>query len=1483
MTFISSTKYLILSLLLLLLTACGDGSNSGFPTADCGGEGNLCVSEFTITPNNAAVLINDSQTYQAIATLTDGSALDISERVTWAVDNAAIATLSVAGSIVATGVADGIAIITGQYRGMNASAQLSVGIITFSIMPSTATILTDMQQNYQAFAIFPNGVQIEITEQVAWASDNSAIATINDAGSLVTATGLSEGLATISASYNGNAIDAQLNVINSTAETLLITPASAVMPLGTAQQYSAFLTTSSGDVIDVSTTVNWQVVDESIATIDTAAWLTATKTGSTEITADIVHSNNTLTASSALTVNNAQLNTIAITPVDGVYPVGKIGVYRANAYYTDGSVIDVTRETTWHVADTSIGTIVESGIFAGDSVALSPGKTTISANFQALSSQTNVEVTAAKTIKLSISPIDASTPVGTQLAYQGYALYSDGSKRNITALAAWSSSESSIAAIGFTGALSGIANALAIGTSTISINYDGLAASTSLTVTSAVVTNVQISPLNPSVPVGIEGQFTAIAYYSDKTTVDVTHSANWTVDDYSIAAVIPNGKFAGYAKALSEGSNQLTASYSGQVVSTNITVTAATLSSLSLSPSTAEIPAGTTQQYQLFGIFSDGSNHELTAFSSFQTSNNSSASIDSNGLATAHNDAANPITITASYNSMQAAATLIVTAGLLERIEVTPAEISIPVNHKGQLYARAFYTDGSSADITYLATWSLDDGDIASVDNTSADAGEVLGISQGMVTVTASYLGKTATTNVLITATVLESVSITPITKTIAAGLTQQYTLTAEYSDKTSTDVTKISDWLSSDPATVSIDSVGLATSYFEGKVTITGTYQGMSASATLTITGAELLTIQVTPNDPKEPLGTEGKFTATAYYTDGYATDISRNATWSSLDDSIVHITTSGIGGGQASANKLGVSVITATFLGKSNFTTATVTEAVLESLVVSPASAEVPQGTSYQYRADGIYSDKVVKDLTNTANWQTGDDSFATTNSTGLAKGEAQGVTSIIASIGAISASAEIKVTPPAIDHLEVSPSSSQLPLGTGTKLTAYAYNSTGMKTDISNDADWQVLATGIENIHVDNTATNGGFVSSIAIGNGTVEVSYAGLTATAEVDVTNATVESLSINPLDAEINFPGSQQYTAMATLTDATVVDYTKTVYWHSSDKTVATVDAIHLDTLGLATAVSNGSTTVKASFGPIFTETLLTVTLLGGGIDSIQILPHVNHIVVGEKVQLTCSIIHVDTTITGCTDDVVWTMADDSIAHVEPTGSNGGLVTGLKSGTTRVFASYNGVTSSNFDGQVTVTEPVLVLESIHVSPSSVNKAIDQATHFSATGTYNNGDTENITNEVNWSLSNTSVAVINDSGRVIGKKQGSTQVIASLDGISDEGTANISGRIFVSARLEPSNISLKIGENIDIKCEVLYGYPPSGSNPSQGNMTNEVTWNFKYSIDNVGTISNAPGSKGHFEATKVGSNTVQCLIPAANGSFYSGSTTVTVSN
>lgn len=1281
MNYIHNIKLAILSLLLIILSGCdSDSNNTGFPSG-CGGANNLCVSALTITPNKSAVLVNGQQSYKAIATLTDDSKLDITDKVTWSVDNVAIATLEVEGSnVIATGVTDGLVTIIANYHDSNARAELLVGEISVSITPTVSTILTGMEQRYQAFATFPNGLQLDVTSQLTWQSTNTTVASISQTDNGVKVKGLTEGAVSISANYQNKSIYSQLNVVNSTLETLIIAPATTVLPKGTTKQYSAFLTTNSGDVIDVTTQVAWQVANNAIANIDDEALLSALNTGSTQIRATLVYNAKTLNASASLTVSNAQLNSIAITPVNGVFPVGKIGGYHAMGNFSDGSVIDITRVSTWTIANSNVAQIIPTGFFAGDTIALAAGKTTVSATFNNMTASTSLEITNAEIVNVSISPEEVTSPLGTKVAYSAYARYSDGSKQDITQLATWTSSNPKIVAIEFSRALSGVANSLAVGKTDVSVSFAGLNKSTSHTVSEAVIESLQIIPLNSNVPVGAEGQFTAIAHYSDKSTADVTQSANWQVDNYSVAAVIPNGAGAGYAKALKEGTTQLSVKFAEQTASTLITVSAATLESISLTPAIAETPAGTTIQYQLFGIYSDGTTHNLSTFADYQTSDNTLVTINSDGLATAHQYNEKPVIILASYNGLQTKSKLKVTAGLLDRIEVTPASQSIAIGHKGKLQARAFYSDNTSLDITPQATWSVNDGDIASVDNTQADSGTVLGLSEGTVTVTANFAGKTATNKTNVTSAVLESVTISPIKSTLVAGLSKQYTLIAQFSDHTNVDVTELSTWQSSDTNIAAIDTIGLVQSYKEGNVSITGSYQGLSSSANLSVLDILLTSLQVTPENPNEPVGSRGYFTATAFFNNGLNTDVTRSTTWSSSNTNVVSIVASGTKAGQANADEVGTATIRATYRGMTTATIATVTKAELINIVITPSTASVVQGMQYQFIATGIYSDNSYKNITNEVNWQTSDTNVANINNDGLASGEQQGTVKVTAKYQGKQAQATLVVSAPVITRLVVIPTTNTLPVGSSASYQAIAYDSTGKDYEVSNTADWRVVNQTIA--HVDNTEQKGGFVTALSIGTSQIVVSFSGMTETVNVIVTPAKLTSLTISPTDITIIDGNTQTYVATAHFTDATNLVVTKESSWLSTQPLVASISSN-----GSAIAVTKepGVTNIQATYLGMTTQTSLTVQ--EKEIDSLQIVPHVNYFSVGEQVQLTCSIIYIDLTVGDCTDEALWTIDDDTIAHIEPTG---GLVTGLAVGDTRAYATYKGITSSNKDGQVSI-------------------------------------------------------------------------------------------------------------------------------------------------------------------------------------------------
>jgi phospholipase C len=84
----------------------------------------------------------------------------------------------------------------------------------------------------------------------------------------------------------------------------------------------------------------------------------------------------------------------------------------------------------------------------------------------------------------------------------------------------------------------------------------------------------------------------------------------------------------------------------------------------------------------------------------------------------------------------------------------------------------------------------------------------------------------------------------------------------------------------------------------------------------------------------------------------------------------------------------------------------------ATLNSIVVTPANSTVPQGMTQQFRATGTYSDNSTRDLTSTAQWSSSVTNVATISATGLAEGVGIGTTTITASSGLISGSANFAV---------------------------------------------------------------------------------------------------------------------------------------------------------------------------------------------------------------------------------------------------------------------------------------------------------------------------------------------------------------------------------------------------------------------------------------------------------------------------------------
>jgi hypothetical protein len=82
------------------------------------------------------------------------------------------------------------------------------------------------------------------------------------------------------------------------------------------------------------------------------------------------------------------------------------------------------------------------------------------------------------------------------------------------------------------------------------------------------------------------------------------------------------------------------------------------------------------------------------------------------------------------------------------------------------------------------------------------------------------------------------------------------------------------------------------------------------------------------------------------------------------------------------------------------------------------------------------------------------------------------------------------------------------------------------------------------------------------------------------------------------------------------------------------------------------------------------------------------------------------------------------------------------------------------------------------LKTIAVTPSDPSVAIGGEEQFTATGTYSDGSTANVTSTATWMVANTGVATISSGGLATGAAVGSTQVTASLSGVTGSDPFNV---------------------------------------------------------------------------------------------------------
>lgn len=256
--------------------------------------------------------------------------------------------------------------------------------------------------------------------------------------------------------------------------------------------------------------------------------------------------------------------------------------------------------------------------------------------------------------------------------------------------------------------------------------------------------------------------------------------------------------------------------------------------------------------------------------------------------------------------------------------------------------------------------------------------------------------------------------------------------------------------------------------------------------------------------------------------------------------------------------------------------------------------------------------------------------------------------------------------------------------------------------------------------------------------------------------EASIPEVPITSIALNKTSLTLQVGQSETLIVSYTPTDATG----KSITWSSSNPSVVTVSSS-----GEVTGVSAGSATIMATTKNGKTATCAVTIEAAPDIVATSVTistPQKTNLIIGETLTLSATVLPETTT----DKTVVWSTSNSSVATVDENGN----VKAIGSGDVAITATC-GIVSGKID---------LKVESIitSLSLSSMELSLEKGREELLSASYSPSEPDRI--NLSWSSSDTSIATVNGSGKVIGIKPGTVKitVIDSESGLKAECTVTI---------------------------------------------------------------------------------------------------------
>ena len=534
-----------------------------------------------------------------------------------------------------------------------------------------------------------------------------------------------------------------------------------------------------------------------------------------------------------------------------------------------------------------------------------------------------------------------------------------------------------------------------------------------------------------------------------------------------------------------------------------------------------------------------------------------------------------------------------------------------------------------------------------------------------------------------------------------------------------------------------------------------------------------------------------------------------------------------------------------------------------ILTSIKVTPPTAMLEVGGTEKFDATAYDQfDKLMTGITVT--WESSDTTVGTIDADGHFTALAAGKTTITAAADGVTGTATVTVradepvdpiepvdpVDPVLTSIQITPPRATLEVHDDQKFIVIAYDQNNNVMP-AGEVTWESSDTTVGTIDAD------GIFTALAEGTTTITAKTGSISDEAVITV-NAAAPALGmvvISPSAVILEAGDTRQFDLIAFDPFGTSVP-DASVTWKVSDPCIGTIDEC-----GVFTALCAGSVTICAIGDGATGTATVTVTCADSALSRIVVTPPAITLNAGDEETFFATAY--DQYGDEIPDiEVTWESSDTTVGTIDADGH----FTALAEGTATITAS-TGCRGATGTATVTVTSaPLDLFDTVVISPSAITLDIGDSREFIATAYDAEGDmiSEAL---VTWSCDDETIGTINADGLFVAKAAGTTTITASVEGISEIGTAEVTVRsdepTLARIAVSPSDFYIAAGQKLKLTATAYNQYGDEIPDI-------EVTW--ESSDPCVGTIDDC----GVFTALNDGE-----VILTASADCVSGSACVTV--